>query len=103
MSYYNTTGVVNPELRSRMDMAKTQDKKILVFLRAYPNQAFTRDELFRTVLPNARITSVGRSLNTLMKDGLINKIKTFRKGEFNHRQHTWQVALKEPEQRRMFS
>lgn len=104
MTYYNTTDLNGEELRTRIALAKTQDEKLMTWFCNYPDLKFTRDEVHRSALPAAPVASVVRALNTLMKQREIIKLKEFRMGSMNHRQHLWQLYPRyerEPEQRNL--
>ena len=89
--YYNTTGYEREELRRRIAMAANQDEAILLWLVQYPTQSFIRDDLHTRVLPDAQNTSIGRTLNTLMRLGLVAKLSEKRMGNKDHQQHAWRL------------
>lgn len=100
-TFYNTIHLNGGDLTDATAAALTQDEKILAYMAAHPNDAFTRDELHELVLPNAQNTSVTRALNTLMNLQLVEKLAAFRKGRFGVRQHLWKFIDPSEPQRRL--
>jgi hypothetical protein len=103
--YYNTVKYSGEELQTRLLRAKNQDQAVLLWMANHPDDDFTRDEVYKLVMPRAKESSVGRSLNTLMEAGYLNKLDIFRMGDAGSRQHRWQLKRqpnRKPEQERLF-
>ncbi|AXH74771.1 MAG: hypothetical protein [Bacteriophage sp.] len=68
MEYFNTTQINERQLELFTDKAKNQNNLILKTFRAFPDKEISAsDILINSVVGEAPITSIRRSLNTLKK------------------------------------
>ena len=95
MSFYNTTHERGQTLQLFEHQADNQDQAVLRWFLANPDTAVNRDQLHRYVLQSAPATSLGRSLNTLMRDGLIEKLDTKQPGRWGRPQHLWRLIRRD--------
>ena len=94
MTYYDTTRLVNSELATAKRDAGTQDDLIALFFADHPDRDFTAAEVLAAgVLPEgAPLTSVRRSLNSLMKSGLVEKTRNKRPGVYGKPNYAWKLC-----------
>ena len=91
MSYYNTTGLVGPELQERIDKCKSQEDKVLVLFKSYPKGKFTPADVHKHVLQASPLTSVRRAITDLTNDGHLIKLEERKKGNYGHPNRTWRL------------
>ena len=101
MTYHNTLAHEGEQLRSYEAKAMTQDERILWWLDNMNwfdsrDQGWTPSELNKECLPNAPITSVRRSMNSLTNQGKLIKTDEQRMGPFGRPETVWRLA--EPKQ-----
>ena len=75
-TFYNTTGFMGAELKSRRIKAGGETERILSFFEAHPNDMFAPFEVESRLFPNAHsrhFTNTRRSLTTLTKMGKLEK------------------------------
>ncbi|WP_394991106.1 hypothetical protein [Emticicia sp.] len=96
--YFNTTNLEGKELQESIRRTLTQDANILQFFRANPTAKLTKYEVLDNLLKANMIhnltpeTSIGRALNTLMRNGYIEKLKEYRVGKYGKRNHLWKLS-----------
>lgn len=96
--FFNTTDLEGKELQESIGMAYRQDAKILQFFRANPTAKLTKYEVLDNLLKLNMIgsqtpeTSIGRALNTLMRNNQIEKLKEYRIGKYGKRNHLWKLS-----------
>ena len=97
--YHNTQGL--EDTREFEQKALSQDERLLKFFEAMPfGELFSPSEIHKTVLPNAPITSVRRSLTGLTKAGLLIKTSYLVDGPYGRPEGLWKLA--EPVQEKLF-
>lgn len=89
MSYYNTTSLTGLVLKDSVKKAESLDKKVLDFFKANPNQQFTPPEVWQHIQTEAPLTSVRRSINTMTKDGHLEKTTNKKQGIYGSPNFTW--------------
>lgn len=96
-TYYNTTGVTGDELDDYQNRALSQDERLLAWFRANPRAKPIASELVLAVFLNrCPITSVRRSLNTLMNEGYIQKLDEQRRtGDWRRPEHCWRLVRRQ--------
>ena len=96
--FFNTTNLEGKELQESIGKAYRQDAKVLQFFRANPTAKLTKyevlDNLLQASIIDARTpeTSIGRALNTLMRNNQIEKLKEYRLGKYGKRNHLWKLC-----------
>ena len=96
MPYYNTTSEKQPKLELFRQKAKSQQDKVLEFLKANPNKSYSANKIKHEVFGNGiLLTSVRRSLSTLClpdETGQPLAIKTSEKelGEWGRHSYKYQ-------------
>ena len=88
--YYNTTRQTGEQLEIFKSKARSQDAVILEYMRLQ-DRALTRDEVIDGCMTDTPVSSVTRSMNTLLNKGAILKLETMRKGKYGRPQHLWAV------------
>ena len=89
MSYYNTTNEVNPQLKMFHLKASSQDKHIIEM--AQKLKVFSASKIFNQYPKKIPITSVRRSLNTLMNEGLIEKTGNYVMGIYSRKEFEYRI------------
>ena len=87
--YYNTTNETNPQLTMFHLKASTQDKHIIEM--AQKMRVFSASKIFNSYPKQIPITSVRRSLNTLMNEGLIEKTGNKVMGLFSRKEFEYKI------------
>ena len=101
MAFYNTTNLTGAELAQSWKDSKYQDRRVFDFFLRNPHGKFTCWEVYDRVFPDyggpIRVpkTSAGRSLNTLYKEGKIDKLpEQKRSGPYNRLCYLWRLNSK---------
>jgi predicted transcriptional regulator len=89
--YYNTTRQFGDQLALFQRKAASQDDAILNYLKRQ-SEGLTRDEIRQDCLPDAPISSIARSLNTLLNAGKVEKLNEQRPGAFGRPQYLWRAV-----------
>lgn len=87
--YYNTTNEVNPQLTIFKHKATNQDKQI--FEIAKKLKTFSAAKIYNLYPGNIPITSVRRSLNTLMNSRLIERTGNKVMGIYSRKEFEYKV------------
>ena len=89
--YFNTTKVSGDQLKLFVKQAKSQEDRILEFLKEHPYHWYTNEAIKLLVLDyRTPITSVRRAVTGLHNQGKIEKSPTANgMGEYGHAVHTW--------------
>jgi len=92
--YHNSLNHEGETLRSYEQKAMSQDEKILDFFKNTPLTRcdWTPSLINSYVLPNAPLTSVRRSMNTLTKQGKLIKTDEQRMGPYGRPETVWRLA-----------
>ena len=90
-SFHNTTGVKGSELAHHEFAAKTQEARLLKWMREHPTKHPHAEDAMKIIGTTSR-TSAGRSLTNLDHRGFIEKFRQVRDGEF--KRLIWRYALK---------
>ena len=91
--YHNTLAHEGDELRSYQNAAMTQDDRVLQeFILLRYECGRTPSEVNRYALPNAPLTSVRRSMNTLTRQGKLVKTDETRMGPYGRPETVWRLA-----------
>ena len=100
--YHNTTESLGPELRKYQEKAKSQEKRILAFLKHDYTRAITPSCAVRWIFKDSvPITSVRRALTNLTNAGELVKTTAQTKGPYGRPEFIWELADKY-RQREMF-
>ena len=97
--YHNSLNHEGEKLRSYEQKAMSQDERILFVVQFSSENwfgcfehGFTPSEINKIVLPEAPITSVRRSMNTLTRQGKLIKTDETRMGPYNRPETVWRLA-----------
>ena len=91
--YHNTLAHEGETLRRYEQKAMSQDEVILNAFYLLPSDCgYTPSEALACLLPNAPLTSVRRSMNTLTKQGKLIKTDETRMGPYNRPETVWRLA-----------
>jgi hypothetical protein len=71
ISFYNTTFEKGKDLSGYFELAKEQEKKILLYLKNHPDTQFTSEDVAFLFSPVTPITSIRRAVCNLKKSGRI--------------------------------
>ena len=91
MTYHNTLAHEGDQLRDYEQKAMTQDDRILNFFDGN-RTGYTPSVVQKHALPNAPLTSVRRSMNTLTKQGKLIKTDEQRMGPYGRPETVWRLA-----------
>ncbi len=101
--YFNTTHLTGENLSKAKLQSGKQEDKMLSFFQDYPNNSFTRHEVRDYMIQQKRIheitpeSSIGRSLNTLMREHKIVKLSAMRMGKYGKPNHLWTIKKEIPQ------
>ena len=100
--FYNTTNLNGADLKKSRGRAESQTEKILRFLLAHPDRAFTPAEVYRA-MDGFLLTSVRRSMSDLTKSGDLIKTDSQALGQFGSANYKWMLnQTKHPKQLKLF-
>lgn len=91
MIYYNTTSFTEDQLRSYINNAENQDKAIYRVIKFYGRKKMSPSDV-ASYFPKWPITSIRRSMNTLMKIGLIEKLEETKIGIYGRPEHLFKLS-----------
>lgn len=100
MSYYNTTNATNPNLATYHNKASTQDSQIAKIFEGNRERAFGASTVWQMFnegkhfKAQAPITSIRRSLNTLEKEGIVEKTGNKQTGAFGRLENLYRLKVK---------
>jgi Fe2+ or Zn2+ uptake regulation protein len=103
MNYHNTTKEAGETLKEFKGKSSNQDNIILKHFESNPEGEYSADEVWINLFETefTPLTSVRRSINTLLKEGLVEKVLTeeeeFKKkqGIFGRPVNLWRLVKKE--------
>ena len=93
--FFNTIKLTGEDLTKAKLQAGKQEDKMLSFFTDYSKNSFTRHEVRDYMILQKRInentpeSSIGRALNTLMREGKIVKLLAMRMGKYGKSNHLW--------------
>ena len=91
--FYNTVGDTGDELKKNERITALQDQHVLAVFRKVPDSHLSVFDVMRGLTaygyPEMLRTSVGRSMNTLTKQGLLMKTKVKKLGKYGRNVYTW--------------
>ena len=91
--FYNTTNEIKQHLKNARDNALKQDRRILELFKAYGVSVHLSPWAVQEILGgNIPITSIRRGINTLTKDGLLEKTNLKKKGIYGKHSYCWKLA-----------
>jgi len=91
MSYYNTTKEKNQDLSDLIQRAKNQDELILnIFIESNKTELSASD-VFRLMQFKYPLTSVRRSINTLMNGGHLQKTENKKIGIYGRKEYLFKL------------
>ena len=97
--YHNTTESTQPELKKYREKAKSQEERLLNFLKADPCRPITPSAAVKWVFNNAvPITSVRRAISNLTDSGHLVKTSAQTKGPYGRPEFVWRLADKYKQQ-----
>ena len=93
MTYYNTIGLIDDELRNEWVSVANQDQLIFALYRRdingiTPDQVMSICNIYGRNWP---ITSIRRAINTLTKAGKLTKTNELRRGGYGKKVHVWRL------------
>jgi hypothetical protein len=97
--YHQTVPASQPELRAYRQTASDQDARVLQFFRQCPRELFTQEQIHELVMPTEPRSSVCRTINTLTREGFLEKTPLTVMGSMGRRVHTWRLLPPGPAQR----
>jgi len=91
--YYNTTNLVNAELFAAIDAAKIQNDRVMLIYKVKnrPMSASEVWQIYKTWFNNAPLTSIRRSISTLVKSGKINYTSETKIGLYGRAERIWSL------------
>ena len=92
--YFNTTNEKGEQLKASRLKSGCQNAKILDMFTHYHYREFTPDEIWNHFEVNGSdwpLTSIRRAINTLTKEGYLDKLETKRIGMYGKETHTWKL------------
>jgi hypothetical protein len=90
--FYNTINETGDELKTSRAKAWGQDEKVLGLFIEYPDAKFTPFEVLEFLaLKNTPITSIRRSMNSLTRDGKLEKTGEQKMGNYGKRNYCWKL------------
>ena len=96
--YHNTTESIQPELGKYQDKAKSQEERILRYMRKYPCSMSPTEVLLSVFGNSVPITSVRRALTNLTNSGDAVKTDKQIKGPYGRPEFQWKLADKYKQQ-----
>lgn len=106
-SYHNTTGLNGSELKQAQEKAQSQDEIILGLFRQ-TNISMSACDVFKLMndalmIQNVLLTSVRRSINTLMKQGHLQQMEQTKIGIYKRPVHLYGLPEQLKGQLQMFN
>jgi predicted ArsR family transcriptional regulator len=98
MTYYNTTNETNPDLKQYRETAEKQDEVILDFFKQHKELTASDIERRSTIF----ITSIRRSINTLVNDGLLEMTGEKRKSPRGRPENVYRLVRAKNSQTTLF-
>lgn len=95
--FYNTTNLVDPELKTRRIRAGCLNAKILKFFQDNPNRILIPPEVYLELIMSKDIsvliplTSIRRAMTTLTKLGYLEKTRVKKKGDYDFDNYCWRL------------
>ena len=91
--FYNTTNEIKQHLKNARDNALKQDRRILELFKAYGVSVHLSPwDVQEKLGGNIPITSIRRGINTLTKDGMLEKTNLKKKGIYGKHSYCWKLA-----------
>lgn len=97
--YYDTVPSTQAERQVYRAKAADQDARVLQFFRQCPGELFTQEQIHELVMPTEPRSSVCRTINTLTREGSLEKTPLTVMGSMGRRVHTWRLLPPGPAQR----
>ncbi|MCR9062621.1 MAG: hypothetical protein NXI00_01580 [Cytophagales bacterium] len=102
-SYHNSTDLEYRQYNEALIQTETQDQIILHFFKKYPTLKLSRYQLLdmliesRLIQFNTQSSSIGRSLNTLMRKGYVSKLNDSIVERYGRKNYLWCLSKLNPE------
>lgn len=93
MTYYNTVGVAGSELREYVVVSEDQDCLIYDIFLIRPGQFLSSHEVEELLGGKILRSSVVRSMNSLTKQGKIEKTHIKKVGKYGRPVYTWKLYV----------
>jgi predicted transcriptional regulator len=96
--YYNSTNLKGIELSEAIIKGQSQDVKVLLYFLKNPEEKLSRYQVLEKLImlgllhPNTQASSIGRALNSLMKDGCITKLDESIIERYGCKNYLWQLT-----------
>lgn len=87
--YHNTTYAEGHVLAGYESKAETQDESVKELLSHNPTYYFTAEQVHKSVMENAPLTSARRALSNLYRDGYIEKSDNRVQGKYGNPITLW--------------
>ena len=97
--YYNSTNLKGIELSEAIIKGQSQDVKVLLYFLKNPEEKLSRYQVLVKLIklgllnPNVQASSIGRALNSLMKEGCITKLDESIIERYSCKNYLWQLTL----------
>lgn len=90
-SYHPRHPLPEPERVERERKASKQDTTVLRFFQQHPTEAFTPDQVWMAVIPEAPLTSARRAITNLTTRGDLEKLERTVPGIYGHPVGMWRL------------
>ena len=90
-AYHNTLWAEGSVLAGYESKATTQDESVLELLQHHPSHYFTAEQVQRSVMEKAPLTSARRALSNLYRDGKVEKSDNQVNGQFGRPITLWRL------------
>lgn len=101
-SFYNTTKRTGEELIRAEEEARSQEERVLAFFRSEKGFKSPFEVWHRLFLCSIPITSVRRAMTNLANEGHLEKTDILVTGDYGKPNHLWRLAVRKPEQLKLF-
>jgi len=90
--FYNTINETGNELKTSRAKSWGQDERVLGLFMEYPEAKLTPFEVLEFLgLKNVPVTSIRRSMNSLTRDGKLEKTNEQKMGNYGKRNYCWKL------------
>ena len=95
MTYYNTTKMKGEPLQKAVNMAVTQENRILIMFLKY--NRMSASECWKKLFTNEPLTSVRRAITNLTEAGHLRKTTLTTTGHYGKPEYLYEVVSNEPQ------
>jgi len=90
-NYHNTLWAEGAVLAGYESKAETQDEAVLELLKRHPKHFFTAEQVHKSVMGTAPLTSARRALSNLYRDGYVEKANKHAQGKYGRPVTLWRI------------